>query len=58
MLSSKENYMLIPIIFQDKKLEDDAKLEHHEKCMGKIITYTKNNVKYKYYFGNMYLRHK
>lgn len=41
----------IAIIFKEKELEDDAKLEHHEKYTDKIMAWTKNNVKCKDYIG-------
>ncbi len=56
-LPDKENAKPIAIIFKDKELEDDDKLERKEKRADKIIAWTKNNVKCKCYIGRMCLGH-
>ena len=42
------------IFFKGKAFIDDAKLEHQEKRINKIIAWTKNNVKYKGYINHIY----
>lgn len=56
-LADKKNPKLLAIVFKDKDLENNAKLEHQEKYADKIIAWTKNNVKYKDYIGCMCFSH-
>lgn len=57
ILSDAENSKPVAIVFKDKDLDNDAKLERHKKRAHKIISWTKNNVKYKDSLWRMCLGH-
>ncbi len=56
-LPDEENSKPVGLIFKDKELKDDVKLEHQKKRANKIIAWTKNNVKCKGYIGRICLSH-
>ena len=45
------------IVFKGENFEDYAKLEYQKKHVDKILTWTKNNVKYKSYIYYICLGH-
>lgn len=45
------------IVLKNKNIEVDVKLEHQKKHVDKIITWTKNNIKYKSYINCICLSH-
>ena len=57
ILPNKKNPQLVAIIFKDKELEDEVKLECQEKRSDKIIALTKINVKCKGYISRICLCH-